>query len=653
MLNSNGNVTTTTADYPHEVTTGGKAVIAVKLDANGKANLVLSGKDASVTPIVYEGTVLAGQDGDQATEYNAEYSARALQAKASKVTFELKHSLGLKLEALGNKEAAKYLNSKETGGRDYKVTYTDKDGKPVSVDSKVKVAIDKAGIKGNFYLLDSDGNSLPGQTINGKIYYEVSVNKDGQATFTVAGDTANDYVTPVVFVDNGATKNELDKNDLQATSDITYFVEKVTYSAQLVALGADGKPVKSALADGNDYIEFVYKLVDQNGKPRRASDATSVTFNVSAGAGTLVLPDGTEIAPDGKESITKTISTSDTEASVRIKAKEGSTAYVTAVGSRAGVVLPTTDPASLTGTFTSKGELVDGKAYSGLVTDVDKANHKVTLEINGKKHTLSYTDSSLYISGVVATLPNFEAELNIGDTVQYVPGKTPYFDITNNVAPDTTAPVLSSAKYQASKAAVPGAKAGVTIQGIKFTATQVGTDGNDVTIKLVDTDTTNTTASIAYDSIGKVLVVDLAGETPAGGTYAITDTLNTVITAVNAKKAVTGIEAVLDNGATGTTLATVSSGTDKTAGGVNAEAAINNSTLVLTFDEAIANTSSVNVQVTGKTLGTNPVYSWDNDKKVLTITLGAGADVAVGDVISSTGAKDASGNIQSGNVTIQ
>ncbi|MGD6842200.1 S-layer homology domain-containing protein [Bacillus infantis] len=646
VLDSDGDVTNASALYPYETTTGGKAVTAVKLDSKGKANLVLSGSDASVTPVVFEGTYTG--TGSSVTDYKAEYSATALQAEGSTVKFELKHQLGLTLEAVGNKNAATYLNGTETGGRDYKLTYVDKDGKAVAAGTKVKVAIDKTGINGTFTLLDSNGTAVTGTERNGKIYYEVTVGKDGQATFTVASTRANDYVTPVVFIDNGKTANELDTNDLQATAEITYFVDEVTYTAQLVALGSDGKAAKPVLANNSDYIEFVYELVDQNGKTRRASSQTEVTFNVTAGAGALVVDNTINLAPGQSRPVTKTIAANATEASIQVKAESASSAYVTATGSRAGVVLPTTNPTSVTGTFLSTSELIDGKTYAGAnVVGVDKDANTVTLAISGKNHTVSYGSGNLYIGGASKTIVDFEAALSVGDVVTYVPGTTPYFDITTNNPADTTAPTATVAYTAEVPAVTTNAYATDTVtdsgKDLVFTATEYGSEYNGIQVKLLDNNNGNTSTTASLDQVsGKYVInVDLSDD----GAGAITADFDDVVAAVNNWSSTTKVRATVAS-ADATTVVTQAA-TATLANGSKATPA-ENAKLTVTFNEAIANPSAVTVSApTGKTLGTSPVFNWNDGKTVLTVTLGSDASTFTsGDVITVSNAKDASGNTQ-------
>lgn len=646
LLDSNDRVTTNRADYPYEATTGGKAVIAVKLDSNGKANLVLSGKNASVTPIVFEGEYVGNNNTPQA--YKAKYDKTALQAKGSTVTFELKHELGLTVEAIGNANAATYINSTETGGRDYKVKYVDKEGKPVAQGSKVRVAIDTEGVTGTFRLLDADGNEVTAYLTDGKVkYYELTIGKDGETTFTVTSTHVNDYVTPVVFVDNGKTTQKLDDQDLQSKSETTYFVADVTYNAKLKVLGADGKEAKPVLANNSDYVDFVYELVDQNGKPRRASSATDVTFNITAGAGTIVTDNG-DVAPGNSTSVTKTISTSSTKATTRVKAREASVVSVTATGSTAGVVLPTTEPTSATATFLSTQELVNGTVYTGTVRAVDKANNKVTLLINGKEHTVSYENGNYYIGGTNKSFVDFEDELSYGDTVKYVPGTTPYFDIIDNKT-DTIAPSLSSATYAPAQPAKNNSYATGDIalasgEKLTFTATEYSAALNGTVVKLENdvNNNTTTTAIVGVDASGNtVITVELADD----GTDIIA-TFQDVIDAVNTVTPLTKVSA-----STSDSTSTVADVGNTTLNGGSVAAPAQPATITLVFNEEVANTSEVEASVTVTDSTTvrsldNPTFSWSSDKKTLTIILGPAHTVQTGDTVTVTNVKDAAGNVK-------
>ncbi|MEK5172284.1 S-layer homology domain-containing protein [Heyndrickxia sp. FSL W8-0496] len=435
-IKSNGDVIGVASEaYPYEYTTGGKAVTVVKLDASGKANLVVTGSNAEVTPIVFA----ADYKQDTAGKFTSinPYSATALQAQASTVKFELKHDLGLTIKAEGVQNAATYKNATETGGRDYTVTYTDKDGKAASPGTKVKVAIDTTGVKGDLHVLDSDGKEISATSkVGATNYYEVKVEKEGKALFTVASTNVNDYVSPVAFIDNGKSTGNgvLDKDDLQAQGEITYFVANVTYSAELVALDKNDVPVKDVLANGTEYAKFVYGLVDQNGKPRSNADATKVSFEVKAGTGTVYV-NGTEVKAGTTKTVEATIASNATEASVKVVAQTPSSVTVTATGSRAGVVLPSTNPASVTVNFSQYGT----EPVTGVVTSYDTALDVFTIN----NIVYSYATGTWKYKGSVVTKSAFEGYLAQGNAKVSVTkdadGKFT-FDILENVS-DASIPV--------------------------------------------------------------------------------------------------------------------------------------------------------------------------------------------------------------------
>nr|CRX56285.1 S-layer [Viridibacillus arvi] len=417
-LTADGVVTSTTETYPHEVSTGGKAVIAVKLNADGKANLVLSGSDASVTPIVFEGVKNSTTFGD-ARDYTASYSAKALQAKATTVKFELKHQLGLTVQAQGVQKAATWKttgDSKGTGGRDFVATYTDKDGKAASEGTTVFVAIPKSGLKDTSVVnvLDANGDSaLQAGSDTSYIYYSVTVGKEGKATFTVNSKNENDYIAPVTFIDNGTSTGavSLDKNDLQAAGEITYFIDKVTYAAQLKAT-SNGKAITTLVADGKTSADFKYVLVDQNGKERTADENTSVSFSLSVGTGKVTV-DGTTYTPGNYKVVTKSITAGTSSVSISVIGLEPSSATVTATASKAGIVLNTTEPASKTVTFTKYASAV---LVTGEVSNVDLDKTTITISEDGKTFNYNYEEAIFKLHNNVVSQSKFESLL-FGATV--------------------------------------------------------------------------------------------------------------------------------------------------------------------------------------------------------------------------------------------
>ncbi|MFE6166448.1 hypothetical protein ACFVP8_01090 [Viridibacillus arvi] len=418
-LNADGVVQTgSPEDYPHEVTTGGKAVIAVKLDGNGKANLVLSGSDASVTPIVFEGVKNTTTFGD-ARDYTASYSAKALQAKATTVKFELKHQLGLTVQAQGVQKAATWKTSglsQGKGGRDFVATYTDKDGKAASEGTTVFVAIPKSGLKSttDVNVLDANGDSAPlVNSDSSYIYYSVTVGKEGKATFTVNSKNENDYIAPVTFIDNGTSNGavSLDKNDLQAAGEITYFVDKVTYAAQLKAT-SNGKAITTLVADGTTSADFKYVLVDQNGKERTADEGTSVSFSLSVGTGKVKVGN-TVYTPGSYKVETGTIAAGSSNVSISVIGLEPSSVTVSATASKAGIVLSTTEPASKTVTFT---KYASDALVTGTVSNVNLDKTTFTITEGSKAFKYNYDEATYKLNGSVISQTEFE-NLLVGATV--------------------------------------------------------------------------------------------------------------------------------------------------------------------------------------------------------------------------------------------
>ncbi|GKV66240.1 MULTISPECIES: S-layer homology domain-containing protein [unclassified Sporosarcina] len=440
--------TTTSADYPYKASTGGEAVIAVKLDGKGKANLVLTGANATATPIVYEGKQLAGTNGTSQFNFDAKYDARAMQASATPVTFNVQHALGLTIAAEGVQNAATYKNATETGGRDYTVTFNTKDGKAAAPGTVVNVAINTENIKGSLYLLDSDNKAVTAVKDGDTNIYKVLVEKDGKATFTVASTVENDYVAPVAFIDNGKTNGKLDADDLQTAGEVTYFVDAVEYTANLKAVDKNGKKVSTVVANGAEPATFIYQLVDQNGKPRSSKDATTVSFEVQAGTGNISA-NGTPIAAGTTKTVPAVITAGQTEAKVNVVAATPTTATVTATGSKAGVVLPSTNPSSVSVNFSQYGSA----AITGTVTNLNTALEVLTINDT----VYNYANAKAYqIKGSAVTKSAFESEIvtgtskvsvtvdadgkftfNVLDANATIPGVDPVVKSVDVTAPDT------------------------------------------------------------------------------------------------------------------------------------------------------------------------------------------------------------------------
>lgn len=290
--------------YPYETTTGGFAAGVIRLDNNGKANLVLTGKDASATPIIYVADNVEGY-----------YSEDALQVKGSTVKFSAESLYDLSVTAEGSQFAANYYNPDQIGGRDYVVTLKGKDGKPLS-NAVVKLAFTKK--TGTFdpekVLVFNENEELV--TADSADLREFTTDKDGKVTFTVSGNT-NEYATPNVFIG----KN-LDDNSILKTGEIVYFqnVKSSDYKSELLV--KDGNKATTSFGNGKT-ATFTYQLSDQNGKARSYSADTNVVFTVRAGSQpiTVTNADGveTKIAAWGSAPVNGVVKAGEISESIEVK----------------------------------------------------------------------------------------------------------------------------------------------------------------------------------------------------------------------------------------------------------------------------------------------------------------------------------------------
>lgn len=326
-----------TAKFAYEYTTGGYAVGVVKLDATGKANLVLTGADASVTPIVF-----VNNPGT-----NAKFDATALQATGTTVKFEKESVFDLTVTAEGKQTAAvhKAAPTDEIGGRDYTVTLKTKAGKAVS-NSPVKVTFEDPTTNNldTLKVYDADGNVVPRVATNDATFI-LTTDKDGKATFTVTQTVADSFATPIVFLETGS-KVGLDSKDIQVTSEITYFraIKAGEFTSELKVTNDEKKEVTTFGAGKK--AKFTYQLSDQNGKPRSASEVTSAstavqyTVRTDASAVTVYDTDGTTVLGTvpaySTQSFIKNIANTGTETSIFVEG-DNTAVRVTATPTNAGL----------------------------------------------------------------------------------------------------------------------------------------------------------------------------------------------------------------------------------------------------------------------------------------------------------------------------
>lgn len=389
--------------FPYEYTTGGFAVGQIKLDATGKANLVLSGKDASATPIVYAkyGSTL-------------KYNAAALQAKGSTVKFEKDSIFDLTVTAEGSQVAATHKNAVEIGGRDYVATVKTKDGK-VAANTKVYVAFDEDTTRPTTGAALYNTEDATVATSDAVGYY-FTTDEKGQIKFTVTHTNVDAYVTPIVFINNGSDATKLDSKDFQVSGEIAYFraPSASNYTSELLIKDAAVNGKEKATFGSSDAAYFVYQLSDQNGKPRSYSVDTGVQFTVRAGAvdATVEYKDvsgniqtGTVTAYTSKTFDSK-IAAGDVNAVLEVKTNS-STVRVTATPTNAGLSGLTSvvkEATFLSGTSTSyftvgkpSTNSVTASADSVVLTfseAITPANVNVTSDVGGTSSAVAVTSDN-------------------------------------------------------------------------------------------------------------------------------------------------------------------------------------------------------------------------------------------------------------------
>ena len=348
-LDSNGNKLAASVNgYPYEFTTGGKAVTEVLLDANGKANLVVSGVNATVTPVVYEVTnAYSGAKVATSPATDFSYSKTAKQVKGSTVTFKQTQILTLSVVAEGKANAATWKNNTEIGGRDYVATVKTPAG-AAAVGTAVRVAFDAKTTNNptTLQVYKADGTLATKTTSGDVVYFDgLTTNSKGEARFTVTNSVANAYATPTVFIENG-TKAGLDTADLQQVGEITYFseVSSADYTSKLVSTTTSDTTTVVTAFGANDVARFAYQLSDQNGKPRAYTTApTTVTFQVTnTGASALTVNvAGAEyvLNPGQVGTYNSVIAATATESTIFLKSSGTSSATVIATPSTTGLAL--------------------------------------------------------------------------------------------------------------------------------------------------------------------------------------------------------------------------------------------------------------------------------------------------------------------------
>ena len=237
-----------------------------------------------MTPIVFMDTIADGC-----------LETTELQAKADTVKFENVQLVQVAIESLGTADAAgmSTIGAGE-GGRDYKVTVTDKDGKLAPKGTLVYVTVADADLEGNVYLQRTATNG-GNFKFDGENVTTLTTNKDGVASFTLIGDKLA-YATPTVFVDNGTKYNELDKSDAQTSGKIVYFGEAIVSGASVKVKNSNDPVTTVESVKAGETAVFEYQVVDQNGKAYRTG-THNATFEVFNTGYNTIIANGIEIKP--------------------------------------------------------------------------------------------------------------------------------------------------------------------------------------------------------------------------------------------------------------------------------------------------------------------------------------------------------------------
>ncbi|MFS0817797.1 S-layer homology domain-containing protein [Lysinibacillus sp. 1P01SD] len=412
--------------YPYQVTTGGTQEVRVKLDKNGEATFTLTGSNATVTPIVFVDGYYDTYNVFKAG--NGKLDAQELQAKAASVKFDLSHTLGLKVEAQGQQNAAA-ITTKGNGGRNYQVTLTDKDGKVAPDDTALKVVFPKGSISKDqpvyITVKGTDGKDLAAQKVVEDQVYTTYVNgTKGQVTFKLTGNK-DAYATPTVFVDNGSEPNKLDKSDLQTVSETTYFVDAVVNKSKLSVLDAEGEEVKSVATSAPAFFE--YKSVDQNGFDYYAETGSyEVSYQVSPQFGDVTVSGNGLAATKVQKGTTATVKVTavNGKASLRVVSADTAIASNVTVSASSSQISLEDQPAT-----------VEFSKYANeLVTDVATNVNTTTDELTIKGKLYSYKDAFYKYQGSTISKDKFE---------EYIVGNSATISVTKDTEGKLTFNILS------------------------------------------------------------------------------------------------------------------------------------------------------------------------------------------------------------------
>ncbi len=427
---------------------GGYKVVQLTLNDKGETTFTLTGSNATVTPMVF---VDQYQNTTNTDPSYGRFDETELFAAAAPVTFAKTQTLGLTVDNLGVSNAASIKGAAEstaltallnkntavkslpsnTGGRTYKATLKNPDGKPVVSNTPVKVSVaygtaqNKDNKLAEVYLYDMNAKKVvkvAANTADNRFEYSLLTDKNGQISFKLLGEK-DAYATPTIFTETG-DKTGLDANDLQTAGEIVYFGDAKVEKAKLLV---DDEAESNVVV--HEETELVYSTVDQNDNEYETKDSFTVTFSVSAtsnvanvklGTGTLVTGGyGTSSLPDTvNQGSTRTYAVKSTgsKASILVDAANGTQVSVTAsAGSFAA------SSAKVTFNKLNNEGIEAGQSVRGKVLAVDTKNNRILLtNSKGEQvYELKYAAEELWLAGTGVSEATFEGKLKPGQELNF------------------------------------------------------------------------------------------------------------------------------------------------------------------------------------------------------------------------------------------
>lgn len=507
----------------------------ITTDSKGEATFTVSGVNASVTPVVY---ALNPISASEPVQNNKTYKASALQASAAKVTFAAYQAdFTIDITRDGGEVAA----TGEGNGREYKIVVKDKSGN-VAKNETVNVAFNEdldrvisTNTKSKFVNPDTD-KYYP-STGNGNTDKQISVktNSKGEATFVIASEFENDYATPVAWIDinsANAKQGSLDEGEPKSVAAISHFQAPYLDGAEIKAYKTSGGKAVTKF-DGNETAEFKAELVNQSGKVFTGGYTLGkITYTVFNTGAEDITVDNTVISPNRSETFTK-----DSGASLLVTSseKKSTSVRVVATGSARKDSKDFAFTAKeATATFTATNEVPNsytGKAVQYNTADTGSNTNSIWFAdkdpvkyagVSGKtfKYFGANGNEVFGEKAWEALLDGYEGQdvrisyIVDGDTISFkvISATTPASGTTG--LEKYKAPVVNNAPV--AKDVADQTIAANNTAGLTFTATQVATDADNDTLKILTaytSDASVATATVAGDQLSFTVKPQAVGST--------------------------------------------------------------------------------------------------------------------------------------------